>query len=164
MKDLIHEQLRRRGYKLVRTPVPDAITRAHPDFEPEFAALYPKCAAPRSATSAEWMYATWQAVRYACARGIPGDLVECGVYRGGNAMLMAMTLGEAGHANRRVYLYDTFDGMTEPGEHDIGEDGRPLSENWEVRSSNDDSLRVYASLDEVKGNMALTGFDEMRIA
>jgi O-methyltransferase len=43
------------------------------------------------------------------AEGIAGDVVECGVWRGGNIMLARMLA-----PSRVCWLYDTFDGMTEP--------------------------------------------------
>ena len=46
--------------------------------------------------------------------GIPGAIVECGVYRGGSAAVMA-----AGSRGRRdVHLFDSFQGLPPPGEKD----------------------------------------------
>lgn len=45
---------------------------------------------------------------------LEGDIVECGVWRGGN-MIAAMLAAER---PRTFWLFDTFAGMTEPGEHD----------------------------------------------
>ena len=44
---------------------------------------------------------------------VPGDFVECGVYRGGASILARLTFDRMG-SDRLVYLYDTFSGMTEP--------------------------------------------------
>lgn len=41
--------------------------------------------------------------------GVPGDVVECGVWRGGNIMLACLIA-----PSRACWLYDTFDGMTDP--------------------------------------------------
>jgi len=46
-------------------------------------------------------------------RQIEGDLVECGVWRGGNVMVMRWA-----SPLRQIWLYDTFAGMTEPGPRD----------------------------------------------
>lgn len=40
---------------------------------------------------------------------VPGDVVECGVWRGGNIMLARIMSPQ-----RKCWLYDTFDGMTVP--------------------------------------------------
>lgn len=49
-------------------------------------------------------------------RGIAGDFVECGVCNGGSAAAAALALrGEAGK-NRRIWLYDSFEGLPAPTE------------------------------------------------
>jgi O-methyltransferase len=46
---------------------------------------------------------------------IPGDLVECGVYRGGSAGILGL---EAMRSDRRLWLFDAFAGMPAAGERD----------------------------------------------
>jgi hypothetical protein len=70
------------------------------------------------------------AVRYCVVRGIPGAFAECGVWRGGSVMAMVLTLQEMGSADREIYLYDTFEGMTEPTEHDVSEFGASAMDEW----------------------------------
>lgn len=50
--------------------------------------------------------------------GIPGDVVECGVWRGGNIVLARLL-----SPRRRCWLYDTFTGMPPAGALDIRRDG-----------------------------------------
>ena len=45
--------------------------------------------------------------------GIPGDIVECGVWRGGNIILARIMCPD-----RVCWLYDTFAGMPPPGPYD----------------------------------------------
>lgn len=45
---------------------------------------------------------------------IPGDFVECGVYKGATAKIMAMAAG----GTRRVHLFDSWEGLSAPGPHD----------------------------------------------
>lgn len=70
---------------------------------------------------AEYSMATpiriWNAirlVRYAVDREIPGDIVECGVWRGGISFAMLLEARRLGDVQRRLYMYDTFEGMTQP--------------------------------------------------
>jgi O-methyltransferase len=74
---------------------------------------------PYTMTGALRLEATVQATRYCVQRGIPGALCECGVWRGGSVLAMVLTLQELGVDDRDVYLFDTFEGMTEPTEHDV---------------------------------------------
>lgn len=52
-------------------------------------------------------------VNYLEAAKIPGDFVECGVWRGGSSMMAAMSLNELG-LQPTIWLYDTFEGMPPP--------------------------------------------------
>lgn len=46
--------------------------------------------------------------------GIEGDVVECGVWKGGHVIMARLLSPE-----RVCWLYDTFQGMTEPGPYDV---------------------------------------------
>jgi O-methyltransferase len=46
--------------------------------------------------------------------GIEGDFVECGACNGGSGAVLASLLGP----KRRLWLYDSFQGMPKPGERD----------------------------------------------
>src|SRR3989344_5181107 len=59
--------------------------------EKEFEEIYNACKA-YTMTSPERMYALYKSVTYVIRAGIPGDFVECGVWRGGSAMLIVFTL------------------------------------------------------------------------
>lgn len=85
-------------------------------------------------TSKEVMFSTYQAARYVAQRGIAGDVVECGVWRGGSALLAALTIQKLAQAEKRrwfggtkperkFWLYDTFEGMTVPTGRDVDIDG-----------------------------------------
>jgi hypothetical protein len=71
------------------------------------------------------------AVRYCVAREVPGDFAECGVWRGGSVLAMILTLQELGVSDRDIHLYDTFEGMTEPTEHDTSPVEAPALKTWE---------------------------------
>lgn len=50
-------------------------------------------------------------VRDVIERGITGDLMECGVWRGGAAILMRRLLGVYGDTERKVWVADSFQGI-----------------------------------------------------
>ena len=114
--------------------------------------------------SVERMYAVWQSVRHICRHGVAGDIVECGVWRGGSSMAAALTLLQEGAHDRRLWLYDTFEGMTEPSDQDISVYGLRAVERWdEIRSRRDDWVLAFASLADVRRNMASTGITADRL-
>lgn len=73
--------------------------------------------------------ATYDIAMLALQRGIPGDFVECGVYAGASAAIMAMALIDHARATeqppllpkitRHVHLFDSFQGTPEPGPEDL---------------------------------------------
>jgi O-methyltransferase len=125
-------------------------------LEHDFLAIYEQCAYA-TMTSRERMYCLWQAVDHITAAGIPGDVVECGVWRGGSTMLAAMTLQRRGDTTRRLWLYDTFAGMVEPGQHDRGRRGEDAHQMWAEMRTGDHNEWCYSPLDEVQANMRRTG-------
>jgi O-methyltransferase len=48
------------------------------------------------------------------AEDVPGDLVECGVWRGGASILMRAVLAAYGDESRSVWLADSFEGVPPP--------------------------------------------------
>jgi O-methyltransferase len=75
-------------------------------------------AMPHTMTSVARIQAVIDAVRYCEERGISGGFAECGVWRGGSVLAMILTLQELAAQPRDIHLYDTFEGMTKPGEQD----------------------------------------------
>src|SRR5579859_7436203 len=67
---------------------------------------------PFTMTSPERIYGLLSAVRYLETNNISGDIVECGVWKGGSMMAIAKALLARKSTSRELYLYDTFAGMT----------------------------------------------------
>jgi O-methyltransferase len=131
-----------------------APTGIYDDMDPAFAPHYRR-AAPFTMTSIERMYALWQAIEYIGRAGIPGDVVECGVWRGGSSMLAALALLHTGE-ERRMWLYDTYEGMTAPSERDRNWRGESAAARLATQERiagvfNDWS---FATLDDVERQMA----------
>ncbi|RDH76132.1 macrocin O-methyltransferase [Mycolicibacterium moriokaense] len=63
-----------------------------------------------------------QCVETVLADDVPGDLVECGVWRGGASILMRAVLGVYGDETRSVWLADSFAGVPPPDSEKYGAD------------------------------------------
>ena len=87
-------------------------------------------------TSPERLLALIDAVRHCQSRGLAGSFAECGVWRGGSVLAMILTLQELAE-ERDIYLYDTFEGMTEPTEHDVSALDPPALETWNAARAGD---------------------------
>jgi O-methyltransferase len=132
------------------------------DLELEFHTLYERCK-PFTMTSVERMYAAYQSARYVAEKQLPGAIVECGVWKGGSSMMIMMTLLARGITDREVYMYDTFEGMVEPGARDIDFRGETAQKTWQVLQKDGKSGWCYSSLDEVRQNVELTGYPLARV-
>ena len=155
MKALIKKIIHSYGYELL-----PRVLRTH-NMEPDFLALYEHCK-PFTMTSIERMYALFSAVRHAVRLKLPGEFVECGVWRGGSCMLIAHTLIQLGASDRSIRLFDTFEGMSKPTDHDRSVHGQVAEEKWQVT----DAGRGWcaASLEDVRQNMAGTGYPMANIS
>ena len=103
-------------------------------------------------------------MNYIFKNNLPGDFVECGVWKGGSSMMIALMLKKHGFTGRKLYLYDTFEGMSEPTEADKTSQGEGAKELLSVQDKADDtSIWCYSSLDEVKKNLLSTGFSSGNI-
>lgn len=113
----------RLGY-VIGTPIPH-------HFDPGLTALV-KRVRRDTLTSAERIAAVSDSTAYIAEAGIEGAIVECGVWRGGSMMAVALTLLEHGITDRDLYLYDTFSGMTEPTAEDTSSpyDGYSPHRRW----------------------------------
>lgn len=84
-------------------------------------------------------------------RDIPGDIVECGVWKGGNIILARKVAPD-----RICWLYDTFSGMTEPKDVDVTKSGRSAMQSYAAKLK-DGRQWNGVSLDDVKKNFEETG-------
>lgn len=116
---------------------------------------------PYTLTSRDRIWALMNSIDYIVKRGIEGSIVECGVWRGGSMMTVAKRLL---HHNdiRDLYLFDTFEGMSEPSEFDTAA-GHDVHKEWEQQQTSQQNEWCYASLDEVCKNVLSTGYKESRI-
>ncbi len=118
-----------------------------------------------TATSPGRIVGLMDAVKYLHNNRIAGDIVECGVWRGGSIMTAAWTLLALGDASRNLYLFDTFEGMSAPTAHDRLMDGTPAGDILQSleRSEEAGNYWCVAGLEMVKRNVLSTGYPPERI-
>jgi O-methyltransferase len=164
VKTGLRRALRAFGYDIVlatpaqQSPIP---TQFPPDFDDATVALF-RYVQPYTMTSKERVLVLRRSVEYIVKQEIAGDIVECGVWKGGSMMAIARTL-MAKQAIRTLYLFDTFEGMTEPSDLDKDFRGETAAHLMAKEDKSMSHFWAYSSLDEVKHNMRNTGYDERHV-
>ena len=114
--------------------------------------------APYTMAGAERTLSTISVIEHVVKRAIPGSIVECGVWRGGQMMAAALALQRLAQ-HREIVLFDTFTGMTAPGRDDLDLHGGDAFPVYEEHASKDVGSRwCEAGMDEVRRNLASTGY------
>jgi hypothetical protein len=109
--------------------------------------------------SRERLFATILSCKYVIDNNIEGDFVECGVYKGGNSIIAA-AMFKLNNSNKKVYLYDTFEGMTESTNMDVEiwdsvtakERYNLIKNDTKLNSSPIPNKWAYCPIDDVKAN------------
>ena len=162
MKSLLRSILRHFGYDLVHY---------HPQHSPVLCSLSDltkeaksavSAARPFTMTSVERMATLVNAVNYITENRIEGDIAECGVWRGGSMMVIAMMLLYRNDLSRSLYMYDTFEGMTSPSRNDISFDGSYAEDELKLNSQTSEGW-CSASMEEVRTNILSTGYPEDKL-
>jgi hypothetical protein len=160
MKKWLSRQFQYLGYDLVKRNKPRSLP---PDFDPIHRDIYEKVK-DQTMTSPERVYSLLEAVRYVEVNQIPGAIVECGVWKGGSMMAVAQMLQKMGASSRELYLYDTFEGMSEPEEMDKTYSGQHASELLKKDADKEKNLVwAYSTLDTVKEGMKTTRYPPEKI-
>ncbi len=118
---------------------------------------------PYTKTPSVRVVALCQSIDYVVGNGIPGAVVECGLWRGGSLMAGALRLGDLGVTDRALYGFDTFAGMTAP----TAEDGEFHLKRWRKaggpKEQRPENLAPGTSLDGVRDLLGGTGYPEEQV-
>lgn len=137
---------------------------------PKKADVFPTCLSPEdkaiwSEVKAFTLTDKWRvlalilSVQHIVKHNLPGCIVECGVWRGGSMMAIARALLNRGIMDRKLYLFDTFQGMPAPCEKDRHFDDDVRAQYEAAQFSNrEGSSWCYAPLEEVRRNLESTGY------
>jgi len=103
----------------------------------------------------------WDQCQEVFRHHVPGSLVECGVWRGGSAAVMALAARSAGQ-DRALHLFDSFEGLPEPTEID---EAKAIDYSGGRAGGKLSSIdRCKAGLEEVRGFLfGQLGLDPARV-
>lgn len=163
MKNIIKKIVQNSGYDIRKKGSFDAPPEFPSDFT-EYDIEIIKKVKPFTLTSNERIYALLQATKYVIHNDIPGDIIECGVWRGGSMMAVALTLLKEKKSEKNLYLFDTYEGMSKPTALDISFEGKKADNQFKENKKNEDSADwCFASLDQVKQNVIKTGYNTEKL-
>lgn len=146
------------GYDLIKLNSASLNNGLPIDFNPLDQAIIQKVK-PFTMTSPERIASMINSIQYLETNQIKGSIVECGVWKGGSMMAALLGLMEMKNTERSVYLYDTFEGMSEPSEMDESFQGKPAKELLESQDRMiSESVWCYSTMEEVKRNIQSTHY------
>ena len=154
MKQLVKKALARFGWELVHTASRDRAAVA--DLSAADQAIVTRVA-PFTHTGLDRRAGLVLAVDHIVKQGIAGDIVECGVWRGGSMMAVALALLARGDTSRQLFLYDTFEGMSEPTAEDRSHTGQSARAQL-ARTARGAGVWCEAGLADVQANLWSTGY------
>jgi hypothetical protein len=118
---------------------------------------------PFTMTSEERLASLCQAVAYVVKNNIEGDFIECGVWKGGSTMAAALALTHLGDLQRSLFLFDTFDGMSEPSEADVLASSKQSAKSLMDATDKSAAVWAYSPIEEVRANLRSIGYPEDKI-
>ena len=148
MKYAAQRLANRLGYRITRL--------SDRDLAPELREVV-RAARPHTRTQSEAIVALHDAVQHVVRAGIPGALVECGVWKGGSLLVIARALLGLGATDRDLFGFDTFTGMPPATREDVRYDGKRGTEPSAM------NLSVAPSAVDVRGLVLGTGFSSDRL-
>jgi len=163
LKKIFHSVIGKLGFALVKPDKRLVIDGLPADFDHNTLDTYKKVK-PYTMTTPERIASLCNAVNHLVKNNIQGDFVECGVWRGGSTMAAIDTLIKNGDTSREIYLYDTFEGMSEPTEHDKVFTGTAADELMSSSDREDaTSVWCYSALDEVQKNVGTLKYPAAKV-
>lgn len=137
----------------------DVIALSANDVEPHYFAINDRVE-PFTMTSLSRVFAIIAAAEHVSRKGVNGAIVECGVWKGGSTMAALLALARLNDFSRDVWLYDTFEGMAAPTQHD-GDEHTQLFTSYARTDGGSDWCRAEQS--EVVANIQSCGYPMEKI-
>ena len=118
---LLKSLLKKIDYNLIKNE-PFQLNKEFPELNKFEEELF-KISSKFTMTSNERLFALMKSIEFIIKNNVRGDFVECGVWRGGNLIIFQKFI-ENYNLQKKIFAYDTFEGMSEPEELDKTFDGQ----------------------------------------
>jgi len=153
MKKFIKYFFNKLGYSVIKNNLSDNFI---PIEASEFEVDLIRKTKKYSMTDQKNLYLSTQAIKYIADENIAGDFVECGVWKGGHLIIFKL-LCEKYNLKRKLYGFDTFQGMIGASNLDVDYKGKKaikILKDTPIDSNDQDNIWCYSPLDEVKRNIS----------
>ena len=152
LKKSVNWALNKKGYEISKAKKRTTIESQYPEITPSEKRVVEQTR-PYTMTTLERQWALIQSLRHVKQHNVGGDIVECGVWRGGN-LILATLYGKELNDQRVVWGFDTFEGMSAPEDIDqrLVDDSSAFGkfEESQTQSYND---WCYCSIEDVKSHI-----------
>ena len=152
-------------------------TQLQPDLSELLASRFPdsspqqreiiEAVTPFTMTSPERILALCDAAEHVTQNEIAGDIVECGVWKGGSMAAVARTLTSMQSTRRTLWMYDTFEGMSAPTENDVdfrGKSAKSMLDDADVElAESKESIWCRCGLETVQQTLRETAYPEAHL-
>ena len=138
------------------------------DRNNKFNEFYNICKNESLNVSKERFLSLYQSINYIYRNKVQGDLVECGVFMGGSAMMMCYAMNEFKKINdykKKLWLYDTYEGMANPSIHDeniLNQNATNELKNIKKKENKKD-IWAYSPISYVKKNIQKTNIKDENV-
>ncbi|WP_348799471.1 TylF/MycF/NovP-related O-methyltransferase [Flavobacterium adhaerens] len=105
-------------------------------------------------TSPERIVSLIRSLEYMNQNRLEGDIVECGVWKGGSVIACILTLKRLKSLEKKIWLFDTFEGMNQPTEFDLDLKGNIAAEKMKTEDVESSWLWAKAEIEIVKNNIS----------
>ncbi len=134
----------------------------------KFDEYYKICKSESLNVSRDRFLSLYQSVNYIFKNNILGDFVECGVFKGGSAMMIAYAMQQfayEGRNTKKLWLYDTYEGMANATIHDenILNQKADLELKKLTKRENQNDIWAYSPLNYVVNNIEKTGIQSQNV-
>lgn len=158
MKKFIKNCLKKLGYEIKKSDDKSDKKFDFYNFPPEISSVEKKIikqSEEYSMTGRLRMWTLIQSIKHVVKNNIEGDIVECGVWRGGNLILSQEILINLKDKKKKIYGFDTFEGMTEPQDIDVDMHGKKSSElmSKTKKINNQKNIWAYCDIETVSKNI-----------